>query len=326
MFGKKAIPIGWLSYNLHVLGHLKETQNGHPGYEMELWIELANQAMKANVTGRCKRDVEVFLTKELLAQRALAHLSRLPEFAALEIAGAQQPAAQHAPSASSLVDVCARTIHDISLLHCKGRWHFASAAAGDAAVSAAFGCWLRAEPGMAAADPAAASVNAFSSAYVRGHTYHALAYTRKSTSKSEAVSWQADMLQDDGACSTVAVQTFLHVTHPDAPGLVFRAALVFQYKEHELVGADKATLDAAEEGGELARGLGYWLKAGLRVVWALPFTRSAAGEPQPAGATHSDCTMAVVSASRLVRRRLVPRVKEAAWMPVQWCNCHPVLP
>ena len=120
-----------------------------------------------------------------------------------------------APSASSLVDVCARTIHDISLLHCKGRWHFASAAAGDAAVSAAFGCWLRAEPGMAAADPAAASVNAFSSAYVRGHTYHALAYTRKSTSNSEAVSWQTDMLQDDGACSTVAVQT--DVPSRDAP-------------------------------------------------------------------------------------------------------------
>lgn len=320
-----AVPVGWLSYNLHVLAHLRESLNGHPAYEMELWIELGNQALKAIISGRCRRDVEIFLTKHLLAERAIARLSRRPELAAVRIVrSAKQPASQRVSSGSNMTDGVARTIHDISLLYCEGLWSFGAAATGDAAVSCAFGRWLGEQPGMSDVAPAAAAVNAFSGAYIHGHTYHALAYTRKSSSISEAVSWQAEVLLENGKTRVAAVQRFLYVTHPAVPGVVYRAAVVFLYTEHALVGADDKAV-AATAG--LPPRVGAWLKAGLRVVWALPVSRNGAGEPQLGkGAAQGDYEVAVVSAARLIRRRLVPRVKEAAWMPAQWCNCHPVLP
>lgn len=322
---KGSVSIGWLSYNLHVLAHLKETRNGHPGYEMELWIELGNQALKQIISGRCNRLVEIFITKELLARRTIAHLSRLAGFAALEIAGDEQPVSQRAAATSgNMKDVSPRTIHDTSLLYCEGLWSFGSAATGDAAVSCSFGRWLLAQPGLGSVAPPAAVVNAFSSAYITGHTYHALAYARKSSSKSEAVSWQAEVLLDSGQTRFGAVQRFLHVTHPAAPGLVLRAAVVFLYKEHPLVGADPDEVKAAPG---LQPRLRAWLSAGLRVAWALPVSRNWAGQPQlGTGSAQGAYEVVVVSAERLVRRRLVPRVKQAAWMPVQWCNCHPELP
>jgi len=90
------------------------------------------------------------------------------------------------------------------------------------------------------------------------------------------------------------------------------------------VGAEEEAVDADKS---LPPRVAAWLKAGLRVVRALPVSRNVAGEPQlGSGAAHGDYEVAVVSAARLIRRRLVPRVKAADWMPAQWCNCHPVLP
>jgi hypothetical protein len=82
---KNAVPVRWLTYNMHVLTHVGEMESGMFGWLVELWIELGNQGLKSRVTGRCKRFVELFLTTELLTARALRHLSRRPDIEATQL-------------------------------------------------------------------------------------------------------------------------------------------------------------------------------------------------------------------------------------------------
>jgi hypothetical protein len=179
-------------------------------------------------------------------------------------------------------------------------------------------------PGMRIAD---CKVNAFSTAYINGHTIHSLAYTRRSNSENEGVSWQVELKNVAAGTSIGAVQSFLHIQGPG--GRVFRAALVFVYKEHPLSwwagGDDDAAIDADSTLSPQQR---TWLKSELRVVLALPVVTSDTGEPCLAGSGQSGdkCYLKIVPAHYIIRRRLVPRVTQAAWMPAQWVNCHPVPP
>jgi hypothetical protein len=66
----------------------------------------------------------------------------------------------------------------------------------------------------------------------------------------------------------------------------------------------------------------------VELVKALPVRNAAgtAGVCELIGMYPRDYGVGVVSAERLVRRRLLPRVETAQWMPWQWCNCHPERP